>query len=123
MSTDINLITNWLDQHGDKETDRFIEKNLAIVEKVRIALEEKGWKLLDLANAMNKSSSEVSKWLTGMHNLTFRSIIKLEIALGIDLINTEPQKIKEPIYFTTIIYNNPAEEDVKYESSNYSLVV
>lgn len=92
MKTEGNLISNWLDKYGDPEIDSFIEKNLAITEKVRLAMEDKGWKSKDLAKAMGKTTPEVSKWLTGMHNLTLKSIIKLESALGVDLIHCEPFK-------------------------------
>jgi len=43
------------------------------------------------AKMLGKKPSEVSRWLTGMHNLTLKSIIKMEVALGIDLIYTEPE--------------------------------
>ena len=87
-----NMITSWLDQNGDPEIEKYIETNLAITEKVRLAIERKGWKTIDLATAMGKSPSEVSKWLSGMHNLTLKSIVKMEIALGIDLLNVENEK-------------------------------
>ena len=80
-----NMITAWLEQNGDPEIEKYIETNLAITEKVRLAIERKGWKTKDLAQAMGKSPSEVSKWLSGMHNLTLKSIVKMEIALGVNL--------------------------------------
>ena len=86
-----NMISDWLEENQDPEIQSFVEKNLAIVDKVRRAMEEKGWKSLDLANAMDKNPSEVSKWLTGMHNLTLKSIIKMEQALGVDLIHTDEE--------------------------------
>lgn len=97
-----NSISSWLKEHGDPEIDKFIEKNLAIVEKVRLALEAKGWSKAQLAEAMGKKPSEVSKWLTGMHNLTLKSIIKMEMALGIVLIHTEPVKEYEYVFLGTI---------------------
>lgn len=97
-----NIISNWLDQNGNQEIDRFVEKNLAITEKVRMAMEQKGWKNLDLANAMDKTPSEVSKWLSGLHNLTLKSIVKLEEALNICLIHTEPIKQYEYVYLGVI---------------------
>jgi ribosome-binding protein aMBF1 (putative translation factor) len=102
MEKEGNMITDWLDQYGNPEIEKFIEKNLAITEKVRLAMENKGWKSQDLAKAMNKSPSEVSKWLTGMHNLTLKSIIKMEVALGIDLMHTEPVKEYEYVYLGSI---------------------
>lgn len=41
MKNEGNLITAWLEEHGDPEIERFIEKNLAITKKVRLALEQK----------------------------------------------------------------------------------
>ena len=90
MEKEGSMITDWLDQHGDPNVEKFIEKNLAIIDKVLLALNEKGWSRGQLAEAMGKSPSEVSKWLSGMHNLTLKSIIKMEVALGIELINCEP---------------------------------
>lgn len=92
MKKSKNIISNWLDQHGDPEIDKFVEKNLAITEKVRLAIEAKGWNTGDLAKAMDKSTSEVSKWLSGMHNMTLKNIIKMEHVLGIDLIHCESIK-------------------------------
>jgi hypothetical protein len=43
MKTEGNMITDWLDQNRNPEIDRFIEKNLAITEKIRLALAEKEW--------------------------------------------------------------------------------
>ena len=37
-----NMITSWLDQNGDPEIEKYIETNLAITEKVRLAIERKG---------------------------------------------------------------------------------
>ena len=92
MNKSIATITDWLDQNGDPEIERFVTKNLAIVEQVREVLENRGWSQADLAKAMDKRPSEVSKWLSGTHNLTIKSIVKMEITLGIDLLHLETQK-------------------------------
>lgn len=83
------MITDWLDQYGDPEVEEFIEKNLAITERVKDELEKRGWSQRDLARNMGKNPSEVSKWLSGMHNLTLKSIVKMGRALEIDLLNPE----------------------------------
>lgn len=49
-------------------------------------LKEKGITQKELAARLDKSPSEISKWLSGNHNLTLRSIAKLEAELGADLI-------------------------------------
>ena len=87
-----NIINDWLEENQDHEIESFVKMNLAIVNKVRLALETKGWSKARFAEEMGKRPSEVSKWLTGMHNLTLKSIVKMELALGVDLIHTEPIK-------------------------------
>lgn len=119
MKKEENMITDWLDQHGDKEIERFVEKNMAITEKIRLALEQKGWKALDLAKALDKSPSEVSKWLTGMHNLTLKSITKMETALGIDLVNVEPVKEIQYVYLGTVKGGDLEQTISDYEESTY----
>ena len=114
MEKEGNMITDWLDQHGNPEIEAFIEKNLAITDKVLTALEAKGWSKGQLAEAMGKSPSEVSKWLSGMHNLTLKSIIKMEAALGIDLIHCEPVKEYEYVFLGVI--NNSDDLKNKVES-------
>lgn len=110
MEKEGKMITDWLDQNGDKEVEQFIEKNLAITEKVRVALEHKGWSKFQLAEAMGKKPSEVSKWLSGMHNLTLKSIVKMEVALGVDLMHTEPVKEYEYIFLGVIESQNQLAE-------------
>ena len=111
-----SIISDWLDQHGDPEIDHFIEKNLAIVEKVRQALEFKVWSKGQLAEAMGKTPSEVSKWLSGMHNLTLKSIIKMETALGIDLIHCEPIKEYEYVFLGVI----SSDQDLQKKKEDYT---
>lgn len=118
-----NMITSWLDQNGDPEIEKYIETNLAITEKVRLAIERKGWKTKDLATAMGKSPSEVSKWLSGMHNLTLKSIVKMEIALGVDLLNVENEKNIQYVYLGAIEGGKSIQEPGDYEHTEYSSAV
>lgn len=43
----------------------------------------------DLANLLGKKESEISKWMTGTHNFTLRSIAKIEKALNVSIFNLE----------------------------------
>ena len=89
MENEGSMITDWLNQNSNPEIDRFIEKNLAITERIRLAMVDRGWELHDLATETNTPLSEVSEWVSGMHNLTLKNIIKIELALDIDLIHIE----------------------------------
>jgi transcriptional regulator with XRE-family HTH domain len=65
----------------------FISKLTDIADRVQQLLDEKDWTQKDLAEAMGKRESEISKWLTSIHNFTLKSIAKMEAALGADIIN------------------------------------
>lgn len=88
-----NIINDWLEENKNPEIDRFIERNLEITQKVCVILKERGIKKQEFAKMLGKKSSEISKWLTGTHNLTLKSITKMEVALNIDLMNPGPEYV------------------------------
>jgi transcriptional regulator with XRE-family HTH domain len=69
-----------------QETKRFVSKMLDIVDRIHEILEAKGMAQKDLAKALGKSESEISKWLTGTHNLELKTIAKIEEVLGEDIL-------------------------------------
>lgn len=115
-----NILDNWLEANKNTEIDRFIERNLAITEKVSTVLKERGIKKKEFAKMLGKSPSEVSKWLSGLHNLTLKSITKMEEALDINLINIEPIKEIEYVYLGSILGGDLKEAINDYEETNYS---
>lgn len=76
------------------ENKIFIKKNLDITEQILAILDKKGMTRRDLAKALGKSEPEVSRMLSGLHNLTLKTIAKLEVALGEEVIMT-PLKAEE----------------------------
>ena len=122
MNKNKNMIDDWLARHGDPEINKFVDKNLDIVDKVHEILKEQNISKTTFAKMLGKKPSEVSRWLTGLHNLTLKSIIKMETALGVDLIYTEPRTEHE-YHFIEIPgkQNVLSEGTVKYESSGEEL--
>lgn len=59
-----------------------------IVDQINLYLKQNSWTQKDLANALGKSPSEISKWLQYGHNFTCRTIGKLSAAFGKDLVVT-----------------------------------
>lgn len=68
-----------------EDSRQYVDKNLALTERVQALMDEKGWTQKELATLLDKRESEISRWLTGMHNFTLRSLTKLEVALGADI--------------------------------------
>lgn len=61
--------------------------SLDVVDRIQAILEMKGMSHKDLAEALGKSESEISKWMRGTHNFTFETIAKINVALGTKLLD------------------------------------
>lgn len=82
-----NIINDWLQEKGNQAIEKLLEKNLAIANKIQELLQERGLKPADLARLLNKKPSEISKWLTGTHTFTTKTITKIETILEVDIIH------------------------------------
>ena len=63
-----------------------MELSVAIANRIYTLLEREGLSQKDLARMLGKTETEVSRWLSGMHNLTIGSIAKVMVALEEDII-------------------------------------
>ena len=50
---------------------------------------------------MGKTETEISRWLIGTHNFTFATIAKIEVALGINLLEINRQTKVKPLLVNT----------------------
>jgi len=71
-----------------EEVRIFVRQYTDIVVRINNILQAKGYTQKDLAERMNKKPSEINKWLKGNHNLTLKTIAKLEAELGEPIIET-----------------------------------
>jgi transcriptional regulator with XRE-family HTH domain len=110
-----NIISDWLEKNNNPEIDKLVEKNLAIANKIHEMLKERGLKPADLARLLNKKSSEISKWLTGTHTFTTKTITKIETVLKEDIIHIEPQK--EYVYLKVLVNHEDDLEETAFENS------
>ncbi|KHJ37173.1 hypothetical protein PBAC_26160 [Pedobacter glucosidilyticus] len=109
-----NIISNWLKENGDPSIRKATEINLAIATKINNILQAKSLKAVDLAVKLNKNQSEVSKWLTGMHTFTTKTLAKISLVLEEEIIFTEPKT--KNIYFT-VYKNENVNDGTEYETS------
>lgn len=114
-STRNNIISDWLEKNSNPEIDKLVEKNLAIATKIHEMLKERGFKPADLARMLDKKPSEISKWLTGTHTFTTKTITKIETVLGDDIIHIEPQK--EYVYLKVLVNHEGDLEETAFENS------
>jgi len=108
------------------ESKEFISLSLDIIDQVHYILKESGITQRELAEKLGKSESEISKWLSGGHNITLKTLAKLKVALGTDVITTPLRNIGN--YYNTyqeqdlgtakIVQLNPrSTESVEYSDS------
>jgi transcriptional regulator with XRE-family HTH domain len=71
---------------ASNETKRQVDKNLAIANRISEILASKDISQREFAKKLNKSESEISKWLTGFHNFEVKTIYKIESVLGEEVI-------------------------------------
>lgn len=63
-----------------------MEMSVAIANRIYDILEEKGMSQKDLARLTGKTETEISRWLSGTHNLTMATICKISSALNENII-------------------------------------
>lgn len=83
---------------------RNTRKRMLLAARIDDAIKLKGWKRKDLAKALGKNSSEITKWLSGTHNFTTDTLFDLENILEIQLLRLENKPftlVKTYIYRTT----------------------
>ena len=79
-----------------KDSIIFIHKSLEFSNRISDILERKGLMQKDLAEMLDKTEAEVSKWLCGTHNFTLRTISKIEAVLGESIMEI-PSQIQQQI--------------------------
>lgn len=110
-----------------KEVEIFVDKYADLVLRINQILREKGYTQKSLAEKLEKSPSEIHKWLNGDHNFTLRSIAKLEAELGEILLEvpvrktiTEFNSHYEKTTYTFTVYKNLTPRKEKVEDWKYA---
>ena len=90
-----NQIMNEIRSTISPETKMQMELSVAIANRIYDILEEKGMTQKDFARLMGKTETEVSRWLSGTHNMTLATLCKISIALGENILSAVD--IEEPV--------------------------
>lgn len=77
-----------------KDVDIFVDWYADLVVRINQLLLENNISKKELAEKMGKKPSEISKWLSGEHNFTLRSLAKLSAELGEPLLEVPRKKTR-----------------------------
>ena len=69
------------------ETRTAFNLSFEIADRIDALLKKKGITPKEFATLMGKRESEISKWLTGRHNFTTKTLASISLALGEPVIN------------------------------------
>jgi transcriptional regulator with XRE-family HTH domain len=72
-----------------------MEMSVAIANRIYEILESKGMTQKELAQRLGKTETEVSRWLSGTHNMTLSTVCKISAALGKEIVSV-PKRELEP---------------------------
>ena len=96
-----------------KETEYFVQHTLDIAAQVSSLLKSKKLSQNELSDLLGKEKSEISKWLSGNHNLTLKSISKLEAMLKKQIIFTR-EELKGRRTYSTNEQSKIADSKTRY---------
>jgi transcriptional regulator with XRE-family HTH domain len=96
----MSKISDFLKSIPDSER-RYIKISSDLAAQISAYLVEKGWLQSDLAKNLGKNESEISKWLSGTHNFTVKTLASIENVIQKDLFII-PLDIKSNI---DVVYN------------------
>ena len=78
-----------------KDVEEFVQQSFDIVDRIHEILSKQGKEQKDLAKALGKTESEISKWMSGTHNFTIKTITKIEHVLGERILQVTKAKTDE----------------------------
>jgi transcriptional regulator with XRE-family HTH domain len=83
------MVSNYFQQAVSElnpETEIFVKHYLDITTCILDLMEKQGMTQKDFADALNKNASEINRWLKSEHNLTLKTLSKIEALFGVPII-------------------------------------
>lgn len=93
-----NRIMDMIRQETPPEVNKRVDLCVSISNRIFAILEERNMNQRDLARMLGKTETEVSRWLSGTHNLTIATIAKIATVLSDDIIMPTISSPKPVVY-------------------------
>lgn len=82
------------------------DAKMVLAARIADAMEARKWKRKDLLAAVGKMNpSVITKWLSGTHNFTVETLVELEDALGVSLLNLDVKRQETIITYHFFVSN------------------
>jgi ribosome-binding protein aMBF1 (putative translation factor) len=119
MRSPLDQLLDEISPIEQKKTDT----RMLLAARIYDAMRAKGWNNNDLMKALGRNTpSIISKWLSGTHNFTTDTLVELESALGISLLNLRPERPKIPTFTIAVsqsaVHTQPTSFERFFTKSN-----
>lgn len=87
-----NKILDKIRKYRSRYVDIFVDYTFDLSKRIQFLLDQNSMGQKDLAKALGKNESEISKWLSGSHNFTLKTVARIEGVLGgklLEIVNEE----------------------------------
>ena len=115
-----NALMDAIRKETPKDVTRRIELATEIANRIYDILDKRGLSQKEFARLMGKTEPEISRWLSGMHNLTIATIAKIESVLGEKLVYTKV-KTNNVIVFLPMISTESSSASGVSKNNEYKL--
>jgi ribosome-binding protein aMBF1 (putative translation factor) len=99
------ILDEILDLITPEETEK-TRKRMMLAARIDDGMIAKGWKNSDLAKALDKQPSVISKWLSGTHNFNIETLFDIEAVLGVILVTIEQAPKTQVIHYHVSVSGN-----------------
>ena len=93
-------------KYDNPEIKKQVDMQVGVANRIYEILEERNMSQKDLARLLGKTENEVSRWLSGTHNITFATLAKITCALETDIIQVTSKPVM--VRFTVTPHSNYA---------------
>jgi len=102
------------------ERREFVRMNLSIARQIGYLLKKQGLSQKQFAEKLGKNESEVSRYLSGIHNISLKTLAKIKVALDEEIITTPIEaceKYKTYVFLGSYARTNQ-ESNINYYENN-----
>lgn len=110
-------------KYRSRYVDIFVDYTFDLSNRIQFLLDQNSMDQKDLAKALGKNESEISKWLSGSHNFTLKTVAKIEEILEGKLLEVANEKTLNKEEKVNVYFINPKQiyRPINYNSSKESV--
>lgn len=116
-----NILLDKIRKVRNKYIDIFIDNSFDLSARIQYLMDLNGFDQKELARRLDKNESEISKWMSGSHNYTIKTLAKVEEVLGNKLLTVCSEEEYKNKTEVVIIYQEYQYNHIKSDKAQISI--